>query len=228
MAINDQILSLVNAHPTRSQLRLGIPNGIATPRLGDLIKALSDGHPEEITFLNYNAEHLVRGLDAGYIDIAFVPSPPKLMPNVAAEWSESFFWVKDPEFNLKPAEPIPLVSWPGGLSDRIAIAALKRAGIRYTYSFISSSIGSRLAACLAGRGVMAVAERAISDGIAIARDPGLPELPSVPAGIYLRDGLDVRRVAGVVRILESMVNPRSIVDHPVQMTPGQRARVRTK
>jgi DNA-binding transcriptional LysR family regulator len=206
IAVNDKLLSLASSHPEKPQLRLGIPNGIATRLLGELIANLDNG-TDEVTFHNYNADQLVRGLDAGYIDIAFVPYPESQPPVLAVEWLEPLYWVTGPAFRLSPDGPIPLVSWPGSLSDRIAVAALKRAGIPYTNAFISAALGARMAACLAGRGIMVAAERAFSDGIVILQHARLPQLAAIPAGIYAREGLDLKKADWAVRILESYVRP---------------------
>ncbi len=194
---NDQLLTLANVNPrNKDQLFLGIPNGIGMPTLTGLLKSLSCGQSNEIIFRNLNTQHLLKGLEGGYIDIALLADPHGTPPVAVLEWWEPLYWVKGPEFRFDPAKSVPLVSWPGGLSDRFAIAALKGAGLRYGIAFVGAQLDSRLAAVKGGVGIMVVPARSKTDEVLIADDRDLPELPRVRCGIYLRHGLDRSRVRG--------------------------------
>jgi DNA-binding transcriptional LysR family regulator len=209
LGINDELLSLgdVKPHGT-NQLVVGIHNGIATPLLARLFKSLTLRTGHEIVFRNLSGQPLLKGLEGGYIDIALLADPLKAPPVAVLEWWEPVHWVMGREFRVDLSKPIPLVSFPGGFSDRFAIAALKRIGLRYRTSFVSSQINSRIAAVAAGMGMMVLAPRTIVDEVVVADDSGLPELPRARCGIYLRHGLERAQVEQVIDALESELRPR--------------------
>ena len=97
-------------------------------------------------------------------------------------------------------------------ADRVGIAALTRAGLKYGTAFVSTQMNARLAAVAGGLGIMAIPARSISDGAVIADDAGLPDLPQVRSGIYTRSGLERSRVDRIIRVLESQVRPREQFD----------------
>jgi DNA-binding transcriptional LysR family regulator len=206
---NDQLLSIAKLKPQNAhQLVFGLHNAIGSPALCGLLKALTVNRSNRIVFRNLNTGHLLRGLEDGYVDIALLADPPRTPPVPVLEWWEPLHWLKGPDFRFDPAMPIPLVSWPGGLADRFGIAALKRAGLRYGIAFISSQLHSRLAAVKGGLGIMALPARSIAEHDMIADDIGLPELPRVRCGIYLRNEIEWARVEDTVGILEAQLQPR--------------------
>jgi DNA-binding transcriptional LysR family regulator len=93
---------------------------------------------------------------------------------------------------LDPAGPVPLVSYGGDSAcQRIAVAALHRAGRDCNFVFTSHSLVSLMAAVAAGFGVMVVPRgRAIRNKLAIWDDAPLPELPDIYTAIFVRDGGD--------------------------------------
>jgi DNA-binding transcriptional LysR family regulator len=209
LALNDQILALAGLDPKVRQYRLGVPSGIHRELLIRLVEALSQERTGEVVhFRSDTQEGLVRGLELGHLDIAFIVDVQRRPPIAAAEWAEQLHWVRSPKFLLSPGAPVPLVSSPGSLSDRIAIKAFDRSGIPYFIAFTSHDRGLGGAAVMAGVGVRVTAERFAEAGkLNIARDHYLPPLPSVPAGIYLREALDRSRVERVLDIMVSILNP---------------------
>ena len=125
------------------------------------------------------------------------------------EWWEEMYWVKSPRLTLNFNAPLPLVSGPGSMSDRLATKAFTEAGIQYTIAFSATELASRVAAVAAGLGIMIVPERLITRGIEVANDEDLPSLPHTRKGLYIRDALDLRSVEGVARALETCIRPTS-------------------
>ena len=208
LGINDELLSLANVKPRGSnQLVIGIHNSMATALLSRLFKRLA-GRNRDVVFRNLTTHQLLKGLEGGYIDIALLTDPLRTPPVSVLEWREPLHWVKGREFQIDLSKPVPLVSFPGGFSDRMAIDALKRVGLRYRIAFVSSQINSRLAAVRAGMGMIVLAPRSLTEEVVVAEDPGLPELPRVRCGIYLRHGLDRAEVEGVIAALEAELRPR--------------------
>jgi DNA-binding transcriptional LysR family regulator len=209
LGINDDLLSLANVKPHgANQLVIGLHNSIASHLLFRLFKSLTFHQGREVVFRNLASHSLLKGLEGGYVDIALLIDPIRIAPAAVLEWWEPLHWVKGPGFRVDLSKPLPLVSFPGGLSDRVGIGALKRAGLRYRTAFVSTQINSRLAAVRAGMGIMVLAHRATTDEVVIADDAELPELPRARCGIYLRHGLDRSQVDYVIGALESELRPR--------------------
>jgi DNA-binding transcriptional LysR family regulator len=132
-----------------------------------------------------------------------VSEPPRV---AIAQWSERILWAKSPNLTLTPGDPIPLVSWPGTNTDRMAVELLQKNGTRFCVSFSAPDFAARLAAVVAGLGVLAVPSRLMFDRLEIVQD-GLPALPDNKTGIFARDGLDVRRYAEFLKSLSDVVAP---------------------
>jgi molybdate transport repressor ModE-like protein len=206
---NDQLLSVANVKPyNKDQIVLGLHNSIATSILSGLFAEFVADKRNEVTFRNLGSPFLLKGLEGGYVDIALLMEPPRTPPVTVLEWWEPLYWVKGPGFRIDPAKPIPLVSHPGSLADRVGVAALRQAGLRYGTAFISAQMNARLAAVAGGVGIMAIPARSISDGGVVAEDPILPELPLVRSGIYTRAGLELARVEKIIAVLEAQLRPR--------------------
>ncbi len=210
---NDQLLSVANVTPhNKDQIVLGLHNGIAASILSGLFAEFVADKRNEVNFRNLGSPFLLTGLEGGYIDIALLMEPLRTPPVTVMEWWEPLYWVKGPDFRLDPAKPVPLVSNPGSLVDRIGVAALRQAGLRYGTAFISIQMNARLAAVAGGVGIMAIPARSISDGGVVADDLILPELPLVRSGIYTRAGLELSRVEKIITVLEAQLRPREQFD----------------
>lgn len=208
LGINDELLSLASVNPQgANQIVVGLHNSIASHLLSRLFKSLTCIGSSEVVFRNLSTQSLEKGLEGGYIDIALLNDPIRMPPVPVMEWWEPLYWVKGPEFQVDVSKPVPLVSFPGGFSDRIAMSALKRVGLRYRIAFVSAQINSRLAAIRAGMGMTALAPRAITEDVVVADDPGLPDLPRARCGIYLRHGLDRSQVEWIVGALLTELRP---------------------
>ena len=210
---NDHLLSIANVQPyNKNQIVLGLHNGIAASILSGLFAEFTANERNEVTFRNLGSQFLLQGLEGGYIDIALLMETPRTPPVAVLEWWEPLFWVKGPDFRLDTAKPIPLVSNPGSLADRVGVAALRQAGLKYGTAFVSAQMNARLAAVAGGVGIMAIPGRSIADGGVVADDPILPELPLVRSGIYTRAGLELSRVKKIITVLEAQLRPHEQFD----------------
>ena len=108
---------------------------------------------------------------------------------------------------LSPDEPVPLVGWPGTLSERLATKLLSDAQMAYNIVFTGADNASRKAAVAAGLGLMLMMTRAMTPDMVIAKEPFLPPAPIVKTGIYAREGLNIRRIMPLVQILEGLLRP---------------------
>ncbi len=208
--MNDQILSISGRSFAPNEMRIGLPTWLTDPKLSQVIKDCTAAYRERTTFRCDRVESLVRELSDGRLDVAFVcevSQPPGI---TVAEWSEPLYWTRSPKLELKPGMPVPLVGWPGSLSDRIAIPLLNSAGLRHVVTFTSQDHSARVSAQVARLGFMVVTERCLKSGIEIARESFLPQLPVLKVGLYMRDGLDRGSAGPVLRALALAMRPKTI------------------
>jgi DNA-binding transcriptional LysR family regulator len=130
------------------------------------------------------------------------------------EWQEPMHWTKSAKLSLSPNEPVPLVGWPGTLSERLATKLLADAQMSYNIVFTGADHASRKAAVAAGLGLMLMMRRAMTAELVIAGEPFLPPAPIVKTGIYAREGLNLRRITPLVQILEGLLRPPPPSDAP--------------
>jgi DNA-binding transcriptional LysR family regulator len=208
VALSDQLQTVVSAGVRKTQLRIGLPSGIDEELIGLVFKALASELGENALVSCDTQTNLHRALDSGFIDAAFLVDVSPISATVAAEWTERWHWIKAPDFLLSPGAPVPLIGWPGSLSDRLCITALRRAGAEYSVTFTSADRGLRKAAVRAGIGLMAASARSIeAANLCIAREYYLPPLPKLRGGIYLADGFDEKRLDLVLRALQPVLRP---------------------
>jgi molybdate transport repressor ModE-like protein len=214
LALNDQILGLAGLDPKIRQYRLGIPRGLDQELLVKLVEALAPALSGEIVhFRSEVQEGLLRGLELGHYDLAFIVDPQRRPANPAVEWREQLYWIKSPKFLLSPGAPVPLVSLPGSVSDRTAVRLFEQSGIPYFIAFAGPDRGLCKAAVLAGLGVMVTSERSVRVAkLNVAHDHYLPPLQSVQSGIYLREGLAASQVQRILSIMETVL--KSVPDSP--------------
>jgi DNA-binding transcriptional LysR family regulator len=207
LAMNDQILSLSGARPTSDHFRVGIPNVYAGPILEDLVKACrGTSVAERIQFCCEPSGDLMKGLVGGYLDLAFIVSCDPSHMQRLTERKEKLVWVSAPDFILSPGAPVPILSFPNGLSDQIAIDALEAAGMQYFVAFVASDLAAQMAAIRVGLGYFVLPEYVVQPDLKIARDHYLPQLPDLTAGLYLRQELDPKRLMPLIDCLDGVLN----------------------
>jgi DNA-binding transcriptional LysR family regulator len=219
VAMSEQLQSLIGSDQRRPTIRVGLPSGLDAELVGEVLKGLSSQLEENVFVTCDIREILLRSLNAGHVDVVFIGETSPIDAKVLSEWWERWEWVKAPNFVLSPGAPVPLVGWPGSLSDRMCMAALQRSDIAHSVVFTAHDRSIRKAAVLAGLGLMAASERSIEvSKLGIARDYYLPPLPNVRVGVYLREGFDTKLGERVAAALEQVLRPAG--DHS---GPGERA-----
>lgn len=223
LAMNDQILSLSGGAGSVSKaLRIGITNVFAASMLSDVIVACKDSSDGDRTqFSCESSVDLARSLASGYLDLAFIVSPRNPPAHSICRWSEQLCWCCARDFLLRPGSPIPLLSWPHGISDQAAIEALENAGLQYQIVFVASDLAGQLSALRSKMGYFVLPERVVPSDLKIAREHYLPSLPTYEAGIYVREGLESSKaVLAMAEIMADVIGPKT--DHP-SMRPRERA-----
>jgi DNA-binding transcriptional LysR family regulator len=211
VAMNDQLLATAGPKPAPRQLLVGLPRWYDYERLVELIRACSNAEvSEKVTFRCGDLAEFTRDLNTGSIDLAYVVNPSEQPGRPVFEWYEPMHWTKSPRLALAANEPIPLVGWPGTLSERLATKLLSEAQMPYNIVFTGADHASRKAAVAAGLGLMLMMKRAMTADVVIAEETFLPLAPILKTGLYARDGLNVRRIMPLVHVLESLLRPPTI------------------
>jgi len=232
VAMNDQLITTAGPKPAPRQLVIGLPRWYAHDRLIELIKTCSRVPiAEKLMFRCGGHAEFVPDLNAGTIDVGCLCNVSDQPGRTLAEWSEPTYWVKARSLTLDARNPVPLIGWPGSLGERFAGKLLTEAQIPYVIEFTSADHASRKAAVAAGLGLMVMVEGAMTPDMEIARESFLPTPPMIKAGIYAREGLNVRRVAPLVRILTEFLRPRLVprlvAVRPARQVPAKRSRRRS-
>jgi DNA-binding transcriptional LysR family regulator len=208
VAMSDQLQTVLGAGTRSNPVRVGLPAGIDQELIARLFGTLSAALNDEPLITCDTPPNLLRLLDSGFVDAAFVLDTAPISATVAIEWMEQWHWIKSRDFLLSPGAPVPLIGWPGSLGDRVAITALRRAGVEYRMTFTSADRSLRKAAVLAGIGLMAASHRSVEvSNLCVAREYYLPPLPEMRGGIYVSDGFDRTQKGTVLGVLESVLRP---------------------
>jgi DNA-binding transcriptional LysR family regulator len=209
LTMNDQIMLLGSAGP-KAALRVGFPMPFAEkvlPLLADPGAGL-----EQIQFRCDSSEEMLKSLASGRLDIAVLTQPTRKPEHVFSEWNEQPVFVCAPDFVVGAGAPLPLISWPGSLSDRMMIEACETHGITYSVVFVTGDRQTRNLAAENGLGFIVMLERIVKPALRIARERYLPPTPKITQGIYLREGLDPRSVK-CLPLLDQIFNPNAAVSH---------------
>jgi DNA-binding transcriptional LysR family regulator len=224
-SMNDELMRVTTEARSGDQFRIGLPAWMPHRRLVEVIKSCSDAYAAGVVAFRCDELETIMGdLRRGQLDLAFLCNVAEAPGVAVAEWTEPLYWVKAPDLKLRPGEPVRLVSWSGGMSDRVGPKLLEEAGIGYSMVFSSPSIGARLAAVAAGLGLMLCNERVVIPEVRLALEPHLPTPPQIRTGIYMREGLDGGRHSAVVRAFEATMAPRGFAQTVVSIEPRAQRR----
>jgi DNA-binding transcriptional LysR family regulator len=173
---NDQLLRLRGDSEINRSVRLGISN---------LYAEMLFGSKDEIDFsrLAIVVDHstaLLAALRMGFIDAALAlganDGELDLSFRKIDEREVPLVWVRSSDFVLSPGAPIPVLKWPGQVTDEVMTAALERAGISYRIVFSSPDHHATLAAARAGTGLMVLPADMPMPGLVQANEYYLPPL----------------------------------------------------
>ncbi|HUD87342.1 MAG TPA: LysR family transcriptional regulator [Xanthobacteraceae bacterium] len=211
--INDQLLADAGRTLAKGQLLVGLPSWFSYYRLREVVaQCLGAVGDDQLIFRCDQMESLMRGLATGTIDVAYLCMVSQTPAPAIVEWQEPMVWVKSPKLELTPGEPLPLVTWPGSLPDRLAGELLGAAGLAHVCTFAAPDHQSRQAAVAAGAGIMIVTDRSITPDMQVAREPFLPKPAAIKTGLYRREGLDPRRIKDQLQTLVAALEPRAILE----------------
>jgi DNA-binding transcriptional LysR family regulator len=198
LAVNDEILQMTGGRPAGPSIRVGIPRDYAGSRLPGALAKFRERWPG----VSYNVssqgvDEMLRDLKQGGLDLvlAVFAEAPKITARHI--WTEEPVWVRSSATRLDPDRPVPLVSYgEDSACQRLAVAALHRAGLECNFVFTAHSLRSQTAAVEVGFGVMVMPRsRAIRNRLDIWEDGPLPKLPKLYGAICIRAGGDASAIA---------------------------------
>jgi DNA-binding transcriptional LysR family regulator len=229
LAQSEHLMADVGQSSAPRALTIGIPHWFSYPAVGDLLARFRVAPTgEAIVFRSELMQALARDLVAGKLDLAFLCNVDMVPAQSVARWMEPLHWIKSPKLVLIPDMPLPYVSWPGTLPDRIAAPLLREHGIAFQIGFSSPSPALRTAAVEAGVGVYPNFERTMVPGLQVAADGFLPKLPLVETGLFARQGLNLRRLADFLSTLVAAVAPKPAPSSGPASTAGDQPKRRRR
>ncbi len=173
---NDQLLRLRGDSEINRSVRLGISNLYAEALFGN--KGEIDF--SRLAIVVDHSTALLSALRMGFIDAALAlgaqDAELDLSFRMIDERDVPLVWVRSNDFVLSPGAPIPVLKWPGQITDEVMTAALERAGISYRIAFSSPDHHATLAAARAGAGLMVLPADMPMPGLVQANEYYLPQL----------------------------------------------------
>jgi DNA-binding transcriptional LysR family regulator len=173
---NDQLLRLRGDSEINRSVRLGISNLYAEALFG----GKSGIDFSRLAIVVDHSTALLAALRMGFIDaaLALVANDAELDLSIRKldEREVPVVWVRSNDFVLSPGAPIPVLKWPGQVTDEVMTSALERAGISYRIAFSSPDHHAMLAAARAGTGLMVLPVDMPMPGLVQANEYYLPQL----------------------------------------------------
>ena len=187
--------SLVAAHQgavasfgvAQRRLVVGISHHVVGAELPLLLKRMHAAEPAVVIELRVSASsEALDAFDRGEIDAAIVLRHDNRRRGGEVVLKEPFGWMAVPDFQRHPGEPLRLATQAEPCSVRkMALKALKDAGIAWTEAFVGGGITTIGAAVSAGLAVAALGRRvAPRDTVDVGAPLGLPPLPSRDVVLY--------------------------------------------
>jgi DNA-binding transcriptional LysR family regulator len=210
LALHDQVVAISGSLPKGENIRIGIQSIFVQALLKTVVSKLSVAKNFSYRFDGGSAPDLLEKLESGYLDLVFMLAQTDTRRNLLVQWNEQVVWARAPHFALRDDEPIPYISREKGFIDRRVLAVLDDRRVPYRIVFRSTDLWNIAAAAEAGVGVIVTMARAIPDfagSLIVADDPVLPRLPKMRAGVYFKEGFDLKRNRLLVDAFISAVKP---------------------
>ena len=208
LTLNDQMIGIGGRDAKLETIHLGIQGVFARKLLADVYSRLPPATPHlECRFICGSAMFLAEKLASGYVDLVFALVPNESRRNMLAEWHEKIVWISAPNFSLDDDAIVPFVGREQGFIDSRVIQVMDDHDVPYNMVFTAGDLNALAAAVEAGIGVMVAPERVIPLPLVVARDRVLPKLPEIRAGVYFKEGFDLKRHRSIVDAFLSAVMP---------------------
>jgi DNA-binding transcriptional LysR family regulator len=220
LALNDQVIAIAGQAPRAETIYLGLQSAFAGKVLADVVKRFPILSSRRYRLICGSAPFLAEKLRSGYIDLAFLLAQTESRRNLVAEWYEKIVWVCAPhQIPLPDDEPIPFVNREEGFIDRKVMEVLDDSDVPYRIVFSAADLATLFAAVEAGIGVMVAPERVIPDSLIVAQDRNLPPLPEFRAGVFCKEGFDVKHNKSLVDAFVAAVQPPGVAQQRAARRP---------
>jgi len=210
LALNDQVIAIAGRVPKGETMYIGIQSlfvrGVLTNVVGKLPKTGIAGY----RFICGNAPYLAEKLKSGFVDLVLMFVQSDSRRNLITEWPERLVWMRAQHTPLRDDEPIPYISREAGFIDRKVLDMFEDGDVPYRIVFSAVDLWNLSAAAEAGVGVMVTLDRVKSDmssSLVVAHEPILPRLPELRAGVYHKEGFDLKQNKSLVDAFISAVRP---------------------
>ncbi len=214
--LNVQMLRRCGSGNAGRTFRVGVPNIFASTHLLSLKNAVESGLPEHRFLITWGrSDELIDNVRTGYLDAAFAflaPSDPALAGVIVDQtWQESMSWACSKGFVVSEVRPIPFLSWPESVSDRLATKALADANASYEVAVVASDLTTHLAAARAGLGVFVMPRRILPPDMKVADFHYLPRLPGTTSGVCTNEAVPKAEASILLRAIANAMAPNVVL-----------------
>jgi len=210
LTLNDQVIAIAGRVPKGETLYIGVQSLFVRAVLTNVVGKLPTAGIAGFRFICGNAQYLVEKLNSGYVDLVLMFSQSDARRNLITEWAEKLVWVRAQHCPLRDDEPIPYLSREAGYIDRRVLDLFEDSNVPYRIVFSAVDLWNLAAAAEAGLGVMVTLDRVkfeISPNLVIANERILPRLPELRAGVFHKEGFDLKRNKSLVDAFVLAVQP---------------------
>jgi DNA-binding transcriptional LysR family regulator len=210
LALNDQVIAIAGRVPKGETMYIGIQSLFVRAVFTNVVGSLPKANVAGYRFICGNAMYLAEKLKSGYVDLVLMFAQSGSRRNLIAEWPEKLVWVRAQHSPLLDDEPIPYLSREAGFIDRKVLDMFEDSNVPYRIVFSAVDLWNLAAAVEAGIGVMVTLDRVkfeISSSLVVASEPILPKLPEMRAGVFHKEGFDLKHNKSLVDAFVSAVRP---------------------
>jgi len=209
LSVNDRMVAQFGTVAGLELIRFGMPNAFAGHLLPPIVAEMrARNQNARLQVCCDGSRGLMRSIRCGYLDIAFAFGEAEHMVDAVRSWPEEIVWARAPTLQLRPDQPLPLISSPNHfIADRYATEALDQAHRPYQIVFSAFDVGARCAGAVSGLGYLAVPRRLVPSSLVIEEPGDLPPLHPMSIGIFtsgmLEPVTEERLVSALEQILRS-------------------------
>jgi DNA-binding transcriptional LysR family regulator len=210
LTLNDQVTAIAGRAPKGETLYIGIQSIFVRTVLSHVVSKMPLASISGCRFICGNAQYLAEKLKSGYVDLVLMLAQSDSQRNLIAAWEEKLIWVRAAHFSVSDDEPIPYISREEGFIDRKVLDLFEDSNVPYRIVFSAVDLWNLAAAAEAGVGVLVTLERVrpdMSGSLVVADDRILPKLPDLRAGVFYKEGFDVKGNNLLVDAFVSAVHP---------------------
>lgn len=208
--LNSQMLRQCGAGESKRTFRIGVQSVFAATHLASMQQNIARRLPDHRTVITWGTGAEIHDdLKAGYLDAAYIVRDAIEDNQRGQCWDETMCWVSCPGFVVGEARPVPLLSWPNSLSDRLAIASLSQSDTPYTVVLVAYDLATLLSAIRAGIGVCVLPQRLVPKDLRTAEHHFLPPLPLARSSIYVNEGLPQQQAHLLREAIEEVMPPNA-------------------